>query len=151
MRESIEELLARSESKRKSESALRAAFHRACSSHYISTVLPELRRFEQHLKKQDVLVAISPIERIGKYVLQAGLLIEYPVDTTNLLEVRYDFIRQNLAFSQLFAGHRNKLPDYQFAFESFSEVTSLQLYDIVEAFVTSALALQVERRTPRPR
>jgi hypothetical protein len=141
----IDELVARTQTKKLKTSMLRAEFLRACCSHYISVVLPELRRFEQHLKNQDILIAINPIQPLDKNVLQAGLVMEYPVDITNLLDIRYDFIHQELTFNLIFSGHRNRDPDYRFPFDSFDKVTSLPLYDIVESFVTSVLELEVER------
>jgi hypothetical protein len=113
----IDELVARTQTKKLKTSMLRAEFLRACCSHYISVVLP----------------------------LQAGLVMEYPVDITNLLDIRYDFIHQELTFNLIFSGHRNRDPDYRFPFDSFDKVTSLPLYDIVESFVTSVLELEVER------
>ena len=121
------------------------AFRRACSNHYISIVLPEVHRFEQHLQMQDFLAALNQLEPMGKNALQANLLIEFPVDTTNLLEIRYDFDSQTLTFSQLFAGQRNKEPDHRFAFDSLGQVGAMQVYDIIDGFVQSVQALQVEQ------
>jgi len=146
MDETIGELIALSDTKGESEWAVRATFHRACSCHYHAVVRPELERFEQHLKRQEILVAVIPIQSLDQHLLQAGLVIEFPVDTTNLLEIRYDFLRRTLAFSQLFAGYRNGQPDHQFSFASL-EVASLQLHDIVESFVSSVLELQVAKRS----
>jgi hypothetical protein len=145
VRETLDELPAYRETTKLAE----LAFRRACSNHYISVVLPELHRFEQHLQMQDFLVALNQLEPLGKHALQAGLLIEFPVDTTNLLEIRYDYTSQTLTFSQLFAGHRNQQPDCEFAYDSLAQVGAMQVYDIIEGFVASVEVLQVEKRILR--
>ncbi|MCE0523355.1 MAG: hypothetical protein LV480_10645 [Methylacidiphilales bacterium] len=141
--EIIDELVTRTKTKKLNTSFIRAEFHQTCCTHFVNVVLPELQRFDLHLRRQEVLITINALHQCNKNVLQAGVVIEYPVNTNNVLDIRYDFTRQDLTFSQVVGGRRRNHGNNQHVFNSFAKVTSPKVYDMVEYFVQSVFGAKL--------
>ena len=139
----IDELVTRTKTKKLNTSFIRAEFHRACCAHFTSVVLPELRRFEQHLGRQGLSITINSMHPFNKDVLQAGLAIAYPVDCSNVLDIRYDFNRRDLALHQVIDGNKNSQADIRFSFDTFAKVTAPKIYDAIESFVQAVLGAKL--------
>jgi hypothetical protein len=135
--EIIEELVTRSKTKQLNTAYIRAEFHKECSAHFFSVVLPELQRFESHLGDQGLSVIIDPLHAVDKNELQASLIIVYPENRRNILEIRYDFKRQDLGFFQTVSGRRRPHADKKYPGELMGRVSCTKVYDIIETFAAS--------------
>src|SRR5258708_25197228 len=139
----IDEIVTRNRTRKLNTSFIRAGFHRKCCAHFESIVLPQLQAFEIHLDSQGVLVTINTLHQHDKNVLQAGLVIEYPVNINNILQISYDFKRMNTVFSQVIGIHRDENTDNYHSLDGFEKVTPTKVYDILECFTKSVFGAKL--------
>jgi len=133
----IDEIVTRNRTRKLNTSFIRAEFHRKCCAHFEGIVLPQLQAFEIHLDHQGVLITINTLHQHDKNVLQAGLVIEYPVNINNILQISYDFKRMDTVFSQVIGSHGYENTSSYHSFEGFEKVTATKVYDILEHFAQS--------------
>jgi hypothetical protein len=141
--EILDEMVTRNKTKKLNTSFIRAEFHRACCAHFTAVVLPELRRFERHLGGQGVIITVNSLHLFNKNVLRAGLTIVYPADISNVLEIRYDFQRRNLALLQVINGLGRSQADIHYSFETFAKVTAPKVWDAIECFAQAVFGAKL--------
>ena len=118
-------------------SVLEGDVKRLCMFHFTSAVLPELRKFKVHLEGQGMQIENRLERRQDLDHFRAQLLIEYPSSSLSVLDFCYHFTRQCLIVSG-FIGEKACEDSYKFDLTDLNEVTQVEIYEIIETFVTSA-------------
>jgi len=139
----VGELVTRSKTKKLNAASIRAEFHRSCLTHFTGVVLPELKRFESHLGDQGLSIFIDSLQPVEKNVIQASMIVEYPADINNVLDIRYDCSRQELGFYQLIGGRSRSQADKKYPFELMNRLSSPKVYDIIETFAAAVFGAKL--------
>jgi hypothetical protein len=110
---------------------------RLCMLHFTSAVLPELQKFRKHLESQGYKIDNRFERRPEQDHLRAQLLIEYPPRSVNVLDMCYQYSNQYLVILGLL-GEKATDISYHISFADLNEITAVEVYEIIEAFVTTA-------------